>query len=155
MIDLHQEFIAIVKAFDRQGISYAVCGGMAMAAHGFPRATVDIDLLLPLDHLEQARSCLKQLGYGHESGWMAFAGGGVRIFRMVKLDPAAGDFLIVDLLTAADDLAGVWEQRQRQETPEGLIWLVSRPGLIAMKRGRGSKQDLADIEKLEGSADEH
>jgi hypothetical protein len=154
MIDLHEEFVAIARAFEQQGIPYAVCGGMALAAHGFPRATVDIDLLIPDDHMDKVRSCLKQLGYDHESGWMTFAGGGVRLFRVVKLDPSAGDFLVVDLLAASGDLTSVWEQRQRQETPDGSIWIVSRPGLIAMKRGRGSKQDLADIENLEGIADE-
>jgi len=154
MIDLHQEFIAIMRAFEQQGLPYAVCGGLAMAMHGFPRATVDIDLLVPDDHLNDARSCLTKLGYTHESGWLALAGGGVRLFRVVKLDPAAGDFLVVDLLVASGDLASVWEQRQRQETDAGPVWVVSQSGLIAMKRGRGSKQDMADIENLEGVDDE-
>ncbi len=155
MIDLHTEFVAITRAFEQQGIPYAVCGGLAMAAHGFPRSTIDIDLLVPEDHLDNARSCLQQLGYTHESGWMTFANGGVRLFRVVKLDPAAGDFLVLDLLTASGDLASIWDQRQRQETPDGPIWIVSRSGLVAMKRGRGNKQDLADIENLEGVTDEN
>lgn len=155
MIDLHEEFVSITRAFEQQGIPYAVCGGMAMAAHGFPRATVDIDFLIPDEQMEAARVCLKQLGYTHESGWMTFGKGGVRLFRMVKLDPSAGDFLVVDLLVATGDLAGVWRQRQRQETSTGPIWVVAGSGLIDMKRSRGSKQDLADIEKLEGKTDEN
>lgn len=154
MIDLHEEFVAITKAFEQQGIPYAVCGGMAMAVHGFPRATVDIDLLVPDEHIGTARTCLKTLGYTHESGWMTFAGGAVRLFRMVKLDPQGGDFLVVDLLAASGDLVSVWQQRQRRETGTGHIWVVSAPGLIAMKRARASKQDVADIEKLEETFDE-
>ena len=45
MFDLYEEFKAIVAALGEQGIDYAVCGGLAMAVWGAPRATVDIDLL--------------------------------------------------------------------------------------------------------------
>ena len=30
---------------DEAGVDYALCGGLAVAAHGAPRATRDIDLL--------------------------------------------------------------------------------------------------------------
>ena len=154
MIDLHEEFVGIARAFGQRDIPYALCGGLAMAAYGFPRATVDIDFLVPDDRMNDAQACLRELGYDHESGWMSFAGGKVRLFRVVKLDPAAGDFLVVDLLAAAGDLAAVWEQRRLRETDDGSVWIVSRPGLIAMKGKRGSQQDLADIENLEGISDE-
>ena len=49
MIDLAEEFEAVISALAEHGIEYAVCGGLAMAIHGFPRATVDIDLLIPAE----------------------------------------------------------------------------------------------------------
>ena len=52
MFDLYEEFKSIVSALEEQGIDYAVCGGLAMAVHGLPRATVDIDLLIPSESLE-------------------------------------------------------------------------------------------------------
>jgi len=62
---------------------------------------------------------------------------------------------MIDLHEEFVAIANAFEQqRLRQETSAGPIWVVSRPGLIAMKRGRGSKQDLADIENLEGISDE-
>jgi hypothetical protein len=155
MINLHQELTAIVRALDGRGIPYAVCGGLAMAAYGHARATLDIDLLVPEERLDGARACLRELGYTNESGWSPLARGSVRLFRVVKLDAEAGDFLIVDLLVAAGDLADAWNGRQRRETQFGPIWFVSRSALTSMKRARGSRQDLADIEKLEGVEDEN
>ena len=34
-----------VRALERAKVPYALCGGLAVALHGFPRATKDIDLL--------------------------------------------------------------------------------------------------------------
>jgi hypothetical protein len=44
VFDLYEEFKAIVSALEEHRIDYAVCGGLALAVHGLPRATVDIDL---------------------------------------------------------------------------------------------------------------
>ncbi len=46
MLDLTQEFEAVLVALAGHGIEYAVCGGLAMSIHGYPRSTVDIDLLI-------------------------------------------------------------------------------------------------------------
>lgn len=37
------------------GVEYALIGGAAMAVHGFPRMTKDIDLLLPRDRANNGR----------------------------------------------------------------------------------------------------
>lgn len=45
----------LAKTLQDHGVEYAVIGGIAMALHGFPRATKDIDLLLPIDADNNAR----------------------------------------------------------------------------------------------------
>ena len=47
---------------DRRNIGYAVVGAIALNQHGFPRLTVDIDLLLSPDGLERFRDELIQRG---------------------------------------------------------------------------------------------
>lgn len=37
----------LLAALDREGAQYLLIGGYALLAHGYPRATVDIDLLVP------------------------------------------------------------------------------------------------------------
>ena len=39
---LLDELSQLISAFDENGIEYAVCGGLALAIHGFARATLDI-----------------------------------------------------------------------------------------------------------------
>src|SRR5690606_3415455 len=45
-MELVSEFERIIDALQASGVDYAVCGGVALAIHGQPRATRDIDLLL-------------------------------------------------------------------------------------------------------------
>jgi len=42
----------IAKRLEREGIPYAVIGGMAMNAHGFQRVTTDVDLLISGESLD-------------------------------------------------------------------------------------------------------
>ena len=73
MFDLYEEFKSIVSALEEHGIDYAVCGGLAMAVHGLPRATVDIDLLILAERLEDAKSVVRSLGYTIEAQPMTFS----------------------------------------------------------------------------------
>ncbi len=43
--------------FNEEKVSYALCGGMAVGIHGYPRFTQDIDFLIPPESLDQARGC--------------------------------------------------------------------------------------------------
>lgn len=45
----------LAQALQEHGVEYAIIGGIAMALHGFPRATKDIDLLLPVNHDNNTR----------------------------------------------------------------------------------------------------
>ena len=50
-MDLYDELVALVDALERQGSGYAICGGIAVALHGYPRFTRDIDLLIRREDL--------------------------------------------------------------------------------------------------------
>ena len=43
-MDLKQELFGVVGALSRADVPYALCGGMAVVLHGYPRLTRDIDL---------------------------------------------------------------------------------------------------------------
>jgi hypothetical protein len=148
MLDLYAELRRIVDALDGDGIDYALCGGVALAVHGIPRATLDVDLLVRAADIERARRALGSVGYRLPGADMEFAGGAVIISRLVKPDPDSEDVLIVDLLHATAPLAQAWNGRQRVAWEHGSISTVSREGLIALKRLRASGQDQDDIDKL-------
>lgn len=44
-MDLYEEMKKVIVALETAGVPYALCGGLAMALHRFPRATMDIGLM--------------------------------------------------------------------------------------------------------------
>lgn len=148
MLDLYAELRRIVDALDRDDIEYALCGGVALAVHGIPRATLDVDLMVQVEDVDRARRALDPVGYRLTGADMNFAKGAVIISRLVKPDPDSEDALIVDLLHATRPLEPVWDGRQRLPWEHGSIVTVSRDGLITLKRLRASGQDQDDIDKL-------
>ena len=148
MFDLYEEFNSIVAALEEHGIDYAVCGGLAMAVHGLPRATVDIDLLILAERLEEAKSVVRSLGYNIEAQPMTFHKGAIEIRRLSKIDPSDGDLLMVDFLLVTPAFEAAWDNRIRVASPKGSVSVVSREGLIVLKSFRRSGQDMADIERL-------
>ena len=58
MIDLYAELRRIVGALDGDEIDYALCGGVALAIHGIPRATLDVDLLVRAADVDRVRRAL-------------------------------------------------------------------------------------------------
>jgi hypothetical protein len=80
---------------------------------------------------------------------MILSGGTVEMHRFSKPDPDTGDLSSLDLLVVTPALRGAWETRESVTWEYGTVPVVSRAGLVAMKRLRGSGQDLDDIRALE------
>ena len=152
MFDIAEEFLKLVAVFREREVEYAVCGGMAMAVHGRLRMTIDIDLLIPSDSLDEVLKIAKSLGYNIRGKDMSFARGAVEIRRVSKIDPEDGELLSLDLLLVTPVILGSWESRLEADWEGGKLSVVSASGLIALKQLRGSAQDLADIEALTGES---
>lgn len=149
MLDLFEELKQLIAALDERNVQYALVGGLAMAVWGFPRATVDIDLLIPPDELTSAEAVAESLSYVVKARPMSFSSGVVVIHRRSKLDPDGGDVLMLDLLLVTPPIQDVWDRREQVEWADGRISVVSREGLIKLKRFRSSGTDLDDIARLE------
>jgi hypothetical protein len=61
-LDPVTELEGVVDAFEAAGVGYAVCGGLALAVHGYPRATMDIDLLVRSEEIAGAVAVAKLAG---------------------------------------------------------------------------------------------
>jgi len=148
------ELEALLDAFDADGIDYALCGGLALAVHGFPRQTKDIDLLIESATVQRALGSAKRVGFDIPSHKLIF---GLRtntpreVHRVSKLDDSTGELMMLDLLVVNAALQQVWATRQRLEAGPRKLTVVSREGLATMKRIAGRPQDLVDIAKLEGT----
>ena len=137
----------LVTQLRADDIPYALCGALALAVHGHPRATLDIDLLAFADSGIRILRCAQRLGFTLEAAPMEFAGGKVQIHRVSKAIPSIEDVLMLDVLSLPPEI-------EREIGVETVSWqrtvlrTVSREGLVRLKRLRGSAQDRADIEKL-------
>lgn len=149
MIDIVEELRDLVAKLDEHKIAYALCGGMAMAVHQKPRMTIDIDLLIQEESLARVMAVAKELGYTIRGMDMTFANGAVEIRRVSKIDPEAGDLLSLDFLLVTPQVRAVWDSRVESEWEGGILSVVSRQGLIALKQLRRSGQDLDDIRALQ------
>ena len=155
MIDVYAELKRILNALDENKIEYAVCGGWAMAIHGVPRATVDIDLLIPADSLEKVFDIARSNDYWLEGLPMTFNNGQTEIRRISKIDDETGFVLTLDLLLVTPEIIDIWENKLIKPLENGSVSVVSREGLIKMKTMSGRMQDKADIEKLAEIEDEN
>jgi hypothetical protein len=146
MIDVYAEFVALVRALDDANIEYAICGALALAVHGAPRATKDIDLIARKPDAERIRDVAKHAGFVFEALPMEFAGSGIEVQRYTKL--VEGRPLMLDVLWLNPKLQAVWDDRQRLPWSGGTLCVVSRDGLITLKLTAGRAQDLVDIQSL-------
>ncbi len=145
-LSLFDETRGLVLALESNLVDYAIAGAIALAIHGAPRATSDIDLLVPTRYLTPAMAVARECGFDLDALPMTFDDG-MEIQRMVKL--AGAETLILDFIIVNDNLRPVWDQRQRLSSESGEVWVVSRQGLIQMKAWAARDQDLADIRRLE------
>ena len=156
-LDLIAELEAVLDALAGATIEYALCGGLAVAVHGHPRATMDIDIMVPPDQLAMALRAVQAIGFDLPTRTMTFGlrtGMPREIQRVSKNEPTTGGLLSLDLLVVGAALADAWADRISVRWRDRDLSIVSRGGLIAMKRLAGRPQDLADIAILEGATDD-
>jgi hypothetical protein len=152
----------LVGALHAAHIDYVVIGGFAVAAHGFVRATKDLDIVPSGDAANLARlaAVLRDLG-AELFGTDEFD---PDEFPFDPLDPAqlaeGGNFLLLTRFGRLDmmqwvpgiDADQAYERLRCAAVPTELdghpVLVCSREDLIAMKRAAGRPQDLVDLREL-------
>jgi hypothetical protein len=147
MTSLIPELKELSESFADAGIDFALCGGLAMAAHGFVRATLDIDFLIREESLDEAFRVAGEKGFNIRGLDISFKERAVEIRRISKI--IGEDVLSLDLLLVTPTVEDVWQSRIQLDFFGHKLSVISREGLIKMKTLAGRPQDLADIHKLE------
>lgn len=153
-LDIEAELLLVVDALGAAGVEYALCGGLALAVHGFPRATKDIDVLVEEREVERAFAAVKGAGYTLRAGPMPLGVGTPnpqRLFRATKV--VGNSHLTLDILEVSPSYRPAWSSRVAGTFKGRPLTVVTREGLIAMKRLSTRGKDRADIETLEGSSE--
>ncbi len=148
MATLLDELSQLISALEKNEIEYAVCAGLALAIHGFARATLDIDLLIQPESLEKTYEVAKEYEFDMRGMDISSKERAVEIRRVSKID-SNGEMLPLDLLLVTKHVEDVWEDKEEIDFLGSKLSVVSREGLIKMKTLAGKPQDLADIARLE------
>jgi hypothetical protein len=145
VVDFYQELTHLLSALESRHIDYALCGGVALAIHGAPRATQDIDVLvLPAD-LDRLREAARACGFEFEAVPMDFSSG-ITMQRFTKV--IEGQPFMLDALLVTGPLENVWTARQTAAFEGGTVRVVSLDGLISLKLAAGRPQDIVDVQRL-------
>ncbi|MDQ7778333.1 MAG: nucleotidyltransferase family protein [Planctomycetota bacterium] len=151
-MNLFDEFFAIVRELQMNGVKYAVVGGIAMAFHDQPRFTRDIDILVAPRDRRKLQAVLEHLGYFEGSKPWMFKKGSLSLHRFVKTQKE--DFLVVDVLFGSTHrLKQVIENAVEQPWAAGVVRVARKTDIVWMKKLRASEQDLVDIGRLKRDKD--
>ena len=144
---LNPDYRDMLSALCAEGVEFLLVGAFALAAHGLPRATGDIDIWIRRSPDNAGRV------------WRALARFGAPTHDLTLDDLTMPDVVFqigvaprrIDILTSIDGVAfdEAWPHRLVVEL-EGLrIPVIGRAHLIENKRAAGRPQDLADLARLD------
>ncbi len=153
-VDLVEELTHLRRRLEDERTAYALCGGLAMAVYVFPRATLDIHIMIEPESLGAVRVLARDLGSSVEVGLLQLQGGAIRMYRVTKVPTGVGDATVLDLVLVMPALREVWDGRVPFEWERGVLSVVSRQRLITLKSMRNSGQHQDDIENLRSILDE-
>jgi len=145
-MEIQKDFRDLLKLLNAHKVEYLIVGAYALAFHGAPRYTGDMDIFVKPDseNAQHIMAALNDFGFG-------------------SVELSAADFEIedkivqlgfppvrVDIVTS---LTGVsWEEAISGKV-EGIygdvpVYYIGREEFISNKRRLGRKKDLADLEAL-------
>ena len=146
------EFQQMIGDLEREEIRYALVGGVAMAFYDEPRFTEDIDLLIFTDDFSRFKKLIELKGYFESAEPWTFQKIAITMHRFMKVD--GEDSIIIDALVPSATIAQkIIDNCVAAESENGTVRLASRQDLIWLKSFRNSKQDQADIERLQNDKD--
>ena len=141
------DFEELLAAFNANRVRAIIVGAHALAFHGRPRFTKDLDILIEpsVENAERVVQSLAEFGFGSVGLTAAdFAEPG----PIVQLGVAPNR---IDLLTAIDGVTfeEAWNGRVEGHFGQQRVAFLGRAEFLRNKRASGRPQDLADIDAIE------
>lgn len=145
-MEVQKDFKELLELFNGHNVEYMIVGAYALAYHGAPRFTGDIDIFIhpSPENAQKILSALADFGFGSLNLK-------IEDFKnpnsVVQLGVPPVRIDIITSITGVD-----WEEADKGKI-EGLygdvpVCFLGREQYIANKRAVGRKKDLADIESL-------
>jgi hypothetical protein len=143
---MNHDFVEMLSALSAAGVKFLIVGAHALAAHGAPRATGDLDVWVQAtpENASRVLTALQQFG--------------APLFDLTEADLCASDTVFqiglppsrIDILTAISgvDFDGAWERRMDIPIGDLTVGTIGRADFIKNKKAAGRPKDLLDLELL-------
>jgi hypothetical protein len=147
---VNEDFRDLLQALLQDGARFLVVGAHAMAVHGVPRATGDLDVWICPDPANAGRVWQALMRFGAPVGGLDLSRKDLETPGMVVqigLPPRR-----IDLLTEVSgiEFEAAWQNRTTHPVGTHAVPFLSRQDLVRNKRASGRPKDLADLATLEG-----
>ncbi len=145
-MEVQPDFKELLALFNDHRVSYLIVGGYALAFHGAPRFTGDLDIFIKPDHENAQRIVAALDAFGFTS------------LGLTESDFEQPDQVIqlgvspvrIDLITSITGVS--WDEAFAGKVPSSYgdvaIHYIGREHFVLNKRATGRTKDLADIEAL-------
>jgi hypothetical protein len=153
-MELNRDFSEFIASCAAHDVRFMIVGGYAVAAHGHPRFTKDLDVWVWVDPQNANRivAALEDFGFGS--------------LGLTPADFLEDDMVVqlgyppqrIDIITQVDgvDFSPCWDRHVEIEIGGQRIPFISADDLLANKRAFGRPQGFADVAAIEDlSTTEH
>ena len=145
-MEIQSDFKELLELFNSHKVEYLITGAYALAFHGAPRYTGDIDLYIKPDSSNASRiiNALDQFGFG-SLGLKTedFTTPGQII--QLGVPPAR-----IDIITSISGVS--WDEAEEGKIAGSCggvpVYFIGREQFITNKQATGRQKDLADLESL-------
>ncbi len=143
---LHKDLREFIESLNSARVEYLVVGAFAVAWHGYPRFTADIDFLLrpTLDNADAVLAALRDFGFGS--------------LDLTREDLSKPDQVVqlgvkpnrIDLITSISgvEFEDAWVHRVSGELDGIEVNFIGREELIRNKESTGRPKDIGDADEL-------
>ncbi len=145
-METQKDFKELLELFNRHKVKYVIVGAYALAFHGCPRYTGDLDLLVKPDpdNAKKIIEAIKKFGFESLNLTIEDFSSPEKVVQL-GIPP-----IRVDLITSLTALT--WEQieshKVKGEYGSIPVYFIGKTELIINKKSLGRHKDLADIESI-------
>lgn len=145
-MELQKDFKELLELFNKHKVEYVIVGAYALAFHGCPRYTGDLDILVKPDrnNAKKILKAMKDFGFGSLKLNLKDLSSPGKVIQL-GMPP-----IRIDILTSVTGVT--WERisanRMTGKYGNTTVYFIGKAELITNKRSIGRHKDLADLESI-------
>lgn len=146
---MNDDWRDLLVTFRAAHVRCLIVGAHALAVHGVPRGTQDLDLWLDPSPQNAERAWHALLEWGAPLETLGISRGDLAredVVIQLGLPPHRIDLLTS--LTGLSNFAEAWQDRLEVDFEGTTVDVLSRAQLVRTKRATGRRKDLSDLEAL-------